>query len=163
MYLHYDILWRSYMFQTYTCFSYIYHIYIYTVRCRCNAANIPPSPHKIHPIARPEKRDVGGNLLFDTLIYMLLQSTQSCMKYHVILDRITTTLDSKYPQSSNMSNKIVQMHHPRLKTWLQWIGKWQLQDETRNIQFGDLVRLILEFWMYMIYTFRVSDRELLQT
>ena len=29
---------------------------------------------------------------------------------------------------------LLQLHHSRLNTWLQWIGQRQLQDETRNIE-----------------------------
>ena len=93
---------------------------IYTVQCRYNAVNFLPNPHKIHLIARPlgrererERlslsaflrtedigvhivhplgRDMGCNLWFDTLIYILSQSTQCGMKYPVILDRVITAL-----------------------------------------------------------------------
>ena len=45
-----------------------------------------PNPHKLHPI------DMGCNLWFDSLLYILLQSLQCCMKYHVILDCVMDIL-----------------------------------------------------------------------
>ena len=62
------------------------------MQCRYNAVNFLPNPHKIHLIARPLGRDMGCNLWFDTLIYILSQSTQCGMKYPVILDRVITAL-----------------------------------------------------------------------
>ena len=40
-----------------------------TVRCRYNAVNFLPNPHKIHLITRPLGRDMGCNLWFDTGLY----------------------------------------------------------------------------------------------
>ena len=68
------------------------HPGVNTVRCRYNAVNFLPNPHKIHLIARPLGRDKERNLWFDTLIYILSQSTQCCMKYPVILDRVRSAL-----------------------------------------------------------------------
>ena len=72
------------------------YIYIYTVRCRYNAVNFLSNPHKIHPIARPLGRGMVCDLWFDTLIYILLQSTQCGKRYRVIFDRVITTLDRIY-------------------------------------------------------------------
>ena len=64
-----------------------------TVRCRYNAVNFLPNPHEIHPIACPLGRGIVCNLWFDTLIYILLQSTQCRIRFCVILDRVITALD----------------------------------------------------------------------
>ena len=64
-----------------------------TVQRRYNAVNFLPNPHKIHPIARPLGRGMVCNLCFDTLIYILLQSTQCRIRYRVIFDRIITALN----------------------------------------------------------------------
>ena len=66
---------------------------LYTVRCRYNAVNFLPNPHEIHPIARPLGRGMVCNLWFDTLIYILLQSTQCRIRFCVIFDRVITALD----------------------------------------------------------------------
>ena len=63
------------------------------MQCRYNAVNFLPNSHKIQPIDRPLGRDIGCNLWFDTLIYISIQSTQCCLKYRVILDRVITALD----------------------------------------------------------------------
>ena len=48
---------------------------------------------------------------------------------------------------------LLQLHlHSRLNTWLQWIGQRQLQDETRNIKFWNLVHFIFEIWRYISHT-----------
>ena len=56
----------------------------HTVRCRYNAVKFLPNPHKIHPIACPLGRDMGCNLWFDILVYILLQSTQ-CGIWNIVL------------------------------------------------------------------------------
>ena len=77
-----------------------------TVRWRYNAVNF----HKTRSIARPLMRDMGCNLQFDILIYILLHSTQCCRKYRVILDRVLTALDCILgPRDNTIS--IVQGHH----------------------------------------------------
>ena len=68
---------------------------LHEVQCRYNAVNFLPNPHKIQPISRPSGRDMGCNLWFDTLIYILHQSTQCCIKYRVILNRVIMWLDCK--------------------------------------------------------------------
>ena len=60
----------------------------HTVRCRYNAVNFLPSPHEIHPIARPLGRGMVCNLWFDTLLYILLQSTQCRNRFRFIFDRV---------------------------------------------------------------------------
>ena len=62
-------------------------------RGRYNAVNFPPNPPKIHRIAPPLGRDMESILWVQTVIYTLSQSTQGCMQYHVILDRVITALD----------------------------------------------------------------------
>ena len=64
----------------------------YKVRCRYKVVNFLPNPHKIHPIARLLGQNMGCNLWFDTLIQILLWSTQCSIKYHVILDWVMTTV-----------------------------------------------------------------------
>ena len=64
-----------------------------SVRCRYNEVNFRPNSHKMHTIARPLGWVMGYNLWFDTLIYIVLQSTGCCMKHLVILDRVITALD----------------------------------------------------------------------
>ena len=63
------------------------------MRYRYNAVNFPPNPPKIHPIAPSLGRDMESILWVQTVIYTLCQSTQGCMQYHVILDRVITALD----------------------------------------------------------------------
>ena len=63
------------------------------MRYRYNAVNFYQILTKNTPIYRPLGRGMGCNLWFDTLIYILLKSTQCCMKYHVILGRVKTALD----------------------------------------------------------------------
>ena len=63
------------------------------MHCRYNVVNFLPNPHKIHPIARTLGWAMGCILWFDTAIYILLESTQCCMKYRVIFDRVITALD----------------------------------------------------------------------
>ena len=70
-----------------------------TVRCRYNAVNFLPNPHKIHIIARWLGRDMGCNLWFDTQIYIMFHSAQSTLKYRVILDRVITALGCTYEKS----------------------------------------------------------------
>ena len=48
-----------------------------TVQWHYNGGNFLLNPHKIHPTACPLDWDMGYNLWFDTLIDILLQSTQS--------------------------------------------------------------------------------------
>ena len=71
-----------------------------TVRCRYNAVNFLPNPHKIHPIARPLGRGMGCTLWVQIMIYTLPHSLQWCRQYHVILGRVRTALNcsSKYWQ-----------------------------------------------------------------
>ena len=64
-----------------------------TVRRCYNAVKFLLKSQKIHPTARPLGRDVGCYFWFETLIDILLQSTQCCMKYRVMLDRVITALD----------------------------------------------------------------------
>ena len=63
-----------------------------TMWCLYNAVNFHQNSHKMHPIAHPLGQDMGCNLWFDSLIQIMLQTTQCCMKHLVILDRIITTL-----------------------------------------------------------------------
>ena len=51
-----------------------------TVRRHYNAVDFLPNPHKKHPLARSLGWDMRCNLWFDTRIYILIQSTQCCMK-----------------------------------------------------------------------------------
>ena len=64
-----------------------------TIRCYYNAVKFPRNPHKIHPIAHPLRRSMGCYLWFDALILILLQSTQCCMNYRVILEHVIRALD----------------------------------------------------------------------
>ena len=61
----------------------------YTVRCRYNVVNFLPNPHKILIFFCPNRWAI---LWFDTLIQILLWSTQCSIKYHVILDWVMTTV-----------------------------------------------------------------------
>ena len=55
----------------------------YTVLCRLS------NPHTRHPIARQWRRNMGCDLWFQSVIYILLLSLYCCLWYHVILGRIT--------------------------------------------------------------------------
>ena len=53
-------------------------------------------------------------------------------------------------QLEHRLSALLQLHlHSRLSNWLHWIGKRQLNDETGNIKFGDLMPLILEISWYI--------------
>ena len=68
-----------------------------TSRCRCLiiqvcsekvAVYFLPNPHKIHHIARPNRRAMRWNFWFGTLIYILIQSMQ-CQRnvaWNIVLD-----------------------------------------------------------------------------
>ena len=75
-----------------------------TVRCRYNAVNFLPNPPNLHLIARSLGWDMGCNLWFDTLFYILLQSPQYCMKHRVILDRVITALHYIRSKASYLYN-----------------------------------------------------------
>ena len=64
-----------------------------TVWRRYNTVNFLPNPLMICPIARPLGWDMWCNLWYDTMFYILLQSTQCCMKYIFILERVIAALD----------------------------------------------------------------------
>ena len=68
----------------------------------CNAVNFLPNPHNIHLIDHPLGRNMGYNLWFDTLSYILFPSTQCCVKYRVILDHVITALDCTFPNASEV-------------------------------------------------------------
>ena len=94
-------------------------LYRYAMRCRYNAVNFLPNPHKIHLIARPLERvsnigfitvhglneghiapcplerGMGCILWVQNMVYTrtLHQLLQWCMQYHVILDCVITALD----------------------------------------------------------------------
>ena len=50
-------------------------------------------PHKSHLIAHPLGQAMRCPLWIQILIYILLQSLQRCMQYHVILDRVLMAMD----------------------------------------------------------------------
>ena len=62
------------------------------VRYCYNAVNFLPNPPQRYTIAPRLGQGMGCNLWFDTRSYILLQSTQCCMKYCVILERVIMTL-----------------------------------------------------------------------
>ena len=65
----------------------------YTLLRRYNAVNFYPNSLKMHPIARRLGEGMGRNLWFDTVIYIMLQSTQCYIQCLVIFDRVITALD----------------------------------------------------------------------
>ena len=66
--------------------------FLYTMWCRYNAVSFIPNPHKRHPIAHPLGWGMGCILRLQTLIYILHQSLQCWMQYHITLDRFMTAL-----------------------------------------------------------------------
>ena len=73
------------------CTSYQSMVCLTTVRCKMDWYEV--HPHKIHSIACPLEQEMGHNLWFGILTYILLQSMQCCMKYRIILYCIITALD----------------------------------------------------------------------
>ena len=61
-----------------------------TLRCRYDAVNLFENCHNGHTIVRPSGRGTGCTLWVETLIYAISKSTQCCMKYNVILNRVIT-------------------------------------------------------------------------
>ena len=66
---------------------------------------------------------------------------------------ISRTFGNKLDHSDVVGTSPVALLHLhvqyRLNTQLQWTGRRELQDETRNIKFWNLVRLISEVWRYI--------------
>ena len=65
----------------------------HTVRCRYNVVDFPQHHLKWHPIAHPLGRGMGCLLWVQAYIHILSQSSEWCVQFHVILDRVITTLD----------------------------------------------------------------------
>ena len=66
------------------------------LRCPYSTINFLQNPHKWHPIAGPLGWGLVCLLWIQILIYILLQSLQSYMQYHLVLERIITALDCIY-------------------------------------------------------------------
>ena len=63
-----------------------------TLRCRDKAVNFLQNIHERHPVGCPSGRGMGCLLWVQLLIYILPHFQQWCVQYHVILDRVITTL-----------------------------------------------------------------------
>ena len=72
------------------------YIYVYTVWCRYNVVNFLQIPLNRHSIARPHGPAIECLFWVYTLIYILHQSMQWRVKYHVILDHVIMALKCKY-------------------------------------------------------------------
>ena len=81
-----------------------------TVIARSLFCKIPP---KRHPIARPLASGMGCLLWIQILIYILLESLERCMLYHVILDRVVTVLHCSCTKRSNIM-KYIQIKRGKL-------------------------------------------------
>ena len=68
------------------------------VRCRYNADNSLQNIHKKHPVTRP-----SGLWWVWTLMRVLLQPLQCCMKYHAISDRVITALACTHKRAQSTS------------------------------------------------------------
>ena len=62
----------------------------YTVWCRYNAVSSLKNPHKRDPIARPLRRGMGCLLWIEPLIYILSQSVQWWVQYHLVYHHAIT-------------------------------------------------------------------------
>ena len=63
--------------------------------------------HNRHPIARPCWRDMGCLLRVQALINVLPRSLQWCMKYHVVLDHVITTLDCIFNRGRQLADSSI--------------------------------------------------------
>ena len=75
---------------------------INTLECRYNVVSFLKTPHKRHPIACPLGQDMGCLLWIEPLIYILSQSVQWCMQYHLILDCVIMAPDCSYETSKEL-------------------------------------------------------------
>ena len=67
-----------------------------TVQCRYCMVNFLRNPYNRHSIVHPWGRDMRCLLWVQTLIYVLPQSVQWYMQYHVILDLVITAPDCSF-------------------------------------------------------------------
>ena len=65
----------------------------YTMQCHYNMVSFLQNPDNRHPIARPWGWGMGCLLWILIPIYVLPQLLECCMRYPVVLDRVTTALN----------------------------------------------------------------------